>query len=141
MPLKRVKFQIFAWVKSKKISKFMSFYRFLVVFHREKFCLDYGCTFGSAGAHTCPKSGEVAPPPRKALTIPSVDMVQKVNKIKTQIVAGNYGQRHKISSRKGGGVLGIIMTERCPNSGENTRRFRKKIILDTRFRNFDGTRQ
>ena len=47
-----------------------------MVFHCEKFCLGYGSTLGSAGAHTCPKSGEVA---HKALTIPSVDMVQKVS--------------------------------------------------------------
>ena len=38
-----------------------------------------GLLFGSAGAHAYPKAGQVAPsPPRKALTIPSVDMVQKV---------------------------------------------------------------
>ena len=46
----------------------------------KNFALVMGLLFGSAGAHTYPKSGQVAPPPRKALTIPSVDMVQKVSK-------------------------------------------------------------
>ena len=30
----------------------MSFYRFLAVFHCEKFCVGYGSTFGSTEAHT-----------------------------------------------------------------------------------------
>ena len=67
LPLKRVKLEIFTWViaftkKSVNSCHFIGFW----CFFNEKFCPGYGSTpggllFCSAGAHTYPKSGQVAP--------------------------------------------------------------------------------
>ena len=59
--MERVKFEIFApgyMLNPRKLVNSCHFYRFLVVFNK-RFCLGYGSTFGSAGAHTYLKSGQV----------------------------------------------------------------------------------
>ena len=60
MPLKRVKFETFALVKSKEISKILSFLKVFDVFSINDFARVIGPLFGSTGAHTNPKSGQVA---------------------------------------------------------------------------------
>ena len=60
-------------VKSKKISKFIKFMSFSLVFggfSMKNFAQVMGLLYGSAGAHTYPKSGQVAPPPPPSI-IPS----------------------------------------------------------------------
>ena len=47
------------YVNPRKLVNSCHFYRFL----NKKFCPGYGSTFGSSGAHTYLKSGQVAPSP------------------------------------------------------------------------------